>query len=643
MSAIRESLRWILLLLLLIVLVDLRIYTMATDAKELALEDSKAMLRNTTDVILGRVDQLLDTYDRTLSGIGEVVSARGGIPPPPDNYLHRLLVRRHAITPSLRWLFLVRSNGDLAELSSDYPAPHANVADREYFQQPASRWDQELYIGDPIRSRLDGAFFIPVSRRVVNDGNRFLGIIAAGIEPTYVNRLLKDAVLPEGYTLRIIHHRGKAISCLPDTQACAEKTWNIPSSLTSSSETSTEGMIGDATLLGDPPGFGAYATSETYPITVIATATENRVLARWRESIFNYWVIALGSNALLIWLAGIALRQFHRRRQALLDLETANRTLEQRVQERTVELHQSEAQARIFMNTALDAVVVIGSNGLIREFNKAAEAMFGYAASEIVGYPLGLLMPSAFAEEHQRRVEASNSKDSVRAMARGREVVGRAKDGREFPIEVSVGTTDDAGTRLHVGIIRDITERKLVEQELQRLATTDGLTGVLNRRAFTGEAEHLAALAQRHNHPLSVMILDADKFKGINDTYGHPVGDLVLKRLVEAVASVLRKTDILGRLGGEEFGVILPATDSEGASILAERILDAVRSCSVSLPDVELRFTVSIGISILNTPPDDLESAFRRADQALYQAKQDGRNCLRLISSCSNTESDAVQ
>ncbi len=632
MSALRESLRWVLLLLLLIVLVDLRLYTMAVDAREEALMDAKTRLRNATDVILGRVEQLLDTYDRTLSGIGEVVSARGGIAERPDNYVHRLLVRRHAITPSLRWLFLLRSNGDLAELSADFPAPRANAADREYFEQAASRWDQGFYIGDPIKSRLDNAPFIPVSRRVVNDGNRFLGVIAAGIEPMEISRLLSDEALPDGYTLRLVHHRGRAIACLPDSQACRENLWHNVTALANPDDPAEKGEISDSTRFGDSEGFGTYATSEKYPISVMATADVGKVLARWHQSIFNYWIIALGSNALLVWLAGIALRQYQRRRQALRDLETANRNLEQRVVERTAELHQREAQARIFMNTALDAVVVIGSDGLIREFNKAAENMFGYANEEIVGQPLGCLMPADFSDEHQGLVEATNNGEAVRAMARGREVLGRAKDGREFPIEVSVGTTDEAGIRLHVGIIRDISERKIVEQELQRLATTDGLTGVLNRRAFTSEADNLAALAQRLGHPVSLMILDADKFKSINDTYGHPVGDIVLKKLVEAVASALRKTDVLGRLGGEEFGVVLPGTDGEGAAILGERILDAVRACAVDLPEKQLRFTISLGISELGAPPDNLEAAFKRADQALYEAKQSGRNCLRVAS-----------
>ena len=212
-------------------------------------------------------------------------------------------------------------------------------------------------------------------------------------------------------------------------------------------------------------------------------------------------------------------------------------------------------------------------------------------------------------------------------MGRGREVLGRCKDGREFPIEVSVGSSNEAGGDLHVGIIRDISERKAVEAELQRMATTDGLTGLLNRRAFTGEAERLLALAHRHAQPCCVMMLDADRFKRINDTYGHPVGDRVLKALAHSLVGELRQTDLVGRLGGEEFGVLLPGTDAAGGEQLGQRVLQAIRSIRLPLDEGELSFTISIGAA-LSAGGDDLEAIMQRADAALYVAKEGGRDRL---------------
>ena len=195
-------------------------------------------------------------------------------------------------------------------------------------------------------------------------------------------------------------------------------------------------------------------------------------------------------------------------------------------------------------------------------------------------------------------------------------------------MEVSIGSAELAGGRVFVGILRDISERKAVEEALQRLATTDGLTGILNRRAFTAEAERLVALARRHDHPLALFILDADKFKNINDSHGHPVGDQVLQALVGAIGAGLRQSDVFGRLGGEEFGLLLPQTPPAGAHQLGQRLLQAVRQVRLPLAQGELSFSVSIGAALLAGPGDDLEAMMHRADTALYAAKDGGRDRL---------------
>lgn len=623
------SYRWILLAVLLIAGVDLRLYSLAVDARQEALERAATTLRNAADVVLGRLDQELDTYDRTLSGIGEVVRSRGGLSPQPDIYLHRLLLRRHAITPGLRWLFLVREDGRLAELSSDFPAPSLDISDRDYFQIPAENWERDLFVGAPLESRHDHLPFVPISRRVVNDGNRFLGVTVGAIAPAELQRLLAEEALGEGYSLRLLLTSGRALTCLPAGGDCLQRDWGSSPFLGQWLEGPARGSFAAADL-GDPGGPGAYARSERYPVLVAASADEGKLLAAWQESLAAYWAIAAVSNLILIGLLAYAYRQVQRRRRALGDLARANAVLEARVAQRTEELRQREAQARIFMNTALDAVVVIDGDSRICEFNGAAERMFGYRADEIIGQNMGTLMAGEAAVEHRQFVQAAGQEESVRAMGRGREVWAQSKDGHRFPIEVSVGSSSAAGSNLHVGIIRDISERKQVEQELQRLATTDGLTETLNRRAFTGEGERLVALARRHGHPLAVMILDADKFKNINDRYGHPVGDLVLKALARAVAAVLRQTDVFGRLGGEEFGLILPETDAAGAEQLGQRLLAAVRACRVPHGEQQLSFSISIGVALLGAPPEDLASALRQADAALYAAKEGGRDRLVL-------------
>jgi len=175
----------------------------------------------------------------------------------------------------------------------------------------------------------------------------------------------------------------------------------------------------------------------------------------------------------------------------------------------------------------------------------------------------------------------------------------------------------------------DITERKRMEEELRRLATTDPLTGVNNRRRYSEISERELTRCKRYQHPICVLMLDADHFKSINDTYGHEAGDRVLKSLANACVAELRDVDVLGRFGGEEFTVTLPDTKLETALEAAERLRAALAETRVELDDgQEISFTVSIGASEMKDPTESLLDILNRADAALYRAKQAGRNCV---------------
>jgi diguanylate cyclase (GGDEF)-like protein len=167
-----------------------------------------------------------------------------------------------------------------------------------------------------------------------------------------------------------------------------------------------------------------------------------------------------------------------------------------------------------------------------------------------------------------------------------------------------------------------------LEAELERRATTDVLTGVANRRHFTETAEREINRARRYGNKLSVLMLDIDHFKKVNDTYGHAVGDEVLKILPGVVQPLLRKLDFMGRLGGEEFAVVLVETDGDGAAVVAERLRKGLQAVEVRALGVHLHFTVSIGCTEVrvNEQAEDLKRALERADEALYKAKESGRN-----------------
>lgn len=159
-------------------------------------------------------------------------------------------------------------------------------------------------------------------------------------------------------------------------------------------------------------------------------------------------------------------------------------------------------------------------------------------------------------------------------------------------------------------------------------AQRDPLTGVYNRAALADNMARDIELAQRHHNPLSIIVLDIDHFKKINDTYGHTAGDCLLKALVECANASIRRCDMLFRFGGEEFVVLLNNTDEKGALRLAERIRRNVEKENFVCGGQLIGMTVSVGVASLQEK--DIESQlFERADQALYRAKSDGRNCVR--------------
>jgi diguanylate cyclase (GGDEF)-like protein len=162
--------------------------------------------------------------------------------------------------------------------------------------------------------------------------------------------------------------------------------------------------------------------------------------------------------------------------------------------------------------------------------------------------------------------------------------------------------------------------------EILQLATTDSLTGTLNRREFFARSRVLRDQYAESGEPLSVLMLDIDNFKRINDTFGHAAGDIALTTFCSAIRTHLRSDDIFGRLGGEEFAILSPNTPLHAAIHLAERVREEISELTLPVGDTPLRFTVSIGVAELDPTDADLDDTFASADERLYEAKRSGRN-----------------
>ncbi|MBN1423665.1 diguanylate cyclase [Candidatus Fermentibacteria bacterium] len=285
-------------------------------------------------------------------------------------------------------------------------------------------------------------------------------------------------------------------------------------------------------------------------------------------------------------------------------------------------LRESEERFRTLQQNLPVGIYRTGEDGTIQTANPALLSMMGYrSVDELDGAALDdvWVAPPSRSELIQRlRKEGA---------VRGYIVHLRRKDGGEFVGSLDArGTFDGNGRLLHFdAIVQDITERIHAQRELEHLARTDGLTGLNNRQSLMAGLESELARASRYGHLLTLMILDLDHFKEVNDIHGHLVGDRVLATVATILRHTIRATDVAGRYGGEEFCVVLPETDVAGACLMAERIRVALEAIRVELPGGQvLRITGSIGVAqACSTSTDAL---IARADAALYEAKRAGRN-----------------
>lgn len=210
------------------------------------------------------------------------------------------------------------------------------------------------------------------------------------------------------------------------------------------------------------------------------------------------------------------------------------------------------------------------------------------------------------------------------------EVNMKTAQGREFMAEIAAIAMDYEGIPSVLVALNDISQRKELEAELFRQASTDSLTGISNRRYFIAQAEQELRRSRRFTRDMAVMMIDLDHFKSINDQHGHAVGDAVLQGVVKRALESLRQSDFIGRLGGEEFGVVLPETSLIAAGDVAERLRIHIAERPLIAERIAVTCTVSVGVAQLSAGDSTIDELMNRADKCLYLAKNGGRNRVEL-------------
>ena len=290
--------------------------------------------------------------------------------------------------------------------------------------------------------------------------------------------------------------------------------------------------------------------------------------------------------------------------------------------------NQSKRLEQIVTNV-IDGIMETTSTGIIQLVNPAIERLFGYKAEELYLTNFTNLLAEPFSSKYTEQLMKNNSVSAVFLEQKMIEIMGKRKNGSHFPIEFST-VKIPSDEIIYLIVIRDITGHKDKEEKLRHLSYIDPLTQLANRRRFDESFPKEWMRSQRNNKPLAFIMIDIDFFKQYNDTYGHQAGDVCLTTVSNLIQNnIKRPGDTIARIGGEEFALILPDTDSEGAVKIAKQLRDSVIDLAIphgtSIYEV---VTISLGIAVCSNKQQSgsYKILYSLADKALYQAKNSGRN-----------------
>ncbi len=359
--------------------------------------------------------------------------------------------------------------------------------------------------------------------------------------------------------------------------------------------------------IDNTPRVHSYLKFKDYPLYINVGIADDYLLATWRKEV---WEIATLNVAFIL---ASALFSF-------LLVRALNRH-----QASEEELFLQKEYLQAIYEAEPECVKVVGAEGNLLDMNPAGLKMLEVDSLDEAQRSglLAYIEPDyrdAFIALH-KRIFAGNS-GTLEFPVTGKKGTRRWLETHATPLR------DENGNVVSLlGVTRDVTERRTFQQQLEQQAHVDSLTGLYNRGYFMQQAELELSRAARYGSDLSIFMLDIDFFKQVNDSHGHKVGDTVLMKLADICRKTLREVDLIGRVGGEEFAMLLPETDKNEAADVAERLRSNIENSETPLENgLPIHFTVSIGVASLGSRDENLDVLLNKADTALYEAKKTGRN-----------------
>lgn len=591
---------------LLVAAVGLALYTLIS----LRMETMEAGRKTAEVVNLALSEQIeltLEAVDLALKGAKDNLARQGLASYRQDPERLEDMLRDHRIgVPSISALYVTDDRGDMQAYSGFAQARQINISDRDYFLAQAMRRDTGLYISTAHIGRISQRWQIALSRRMESSNGKFLGVVVASIDINYFESFF-NAVLPlKGSTAILLRRDGHLLVRAPRVEAAFNRDFRSSELFTQIDQQEYQGTYEATSSIDHRQRLVSFRAGQRFPIISTVSLDKHELLSPWR---LNAWRIGLAAAVSIGLIGGL--------------LSVINRQLLQ-MERQAAALAASEERFHHLVEHGADILLVLDEAGKIVEANQQACVSLGYTREALL-------------TTNMDQIEISVSSAAPDPLAPGEppptasttEAHYRRASGEEFPVEVRTSTVHLRGRPLLLIQARDISERKALQELLERAAKYDNLTGLPTRPVFIDRAEQALVVAGRMHRMVGILFIDLDRFKAVNDQLGHAAGDTVLKEAAVRLTDCLRQMDTVCRFGGDEFVVLLPEVDSEeDVRVVAEKILIAFEK-PFELGVAAMSVTASIGIALFPHQGRDVEELLCHADAAMYQAKQAGRDELR--------------